>query len=291
MLDAEIALRQSADAFNCYFAETLPCSDDIVGQAMRYSLEGGGKRVRPALAAAFCELYGAPAQRVYPLAAALEMVHTYSLIHDDLPCMDDDDYRRGRLSCHRKFGEAAALLAGDALLTRAFQLIAAAERYSAEMRCQAVTLLSQAAGSEGMIGGQWLDLRYERIRATRPQLEEMNRKKTGALMAVACRFGCLAADADKAQTEAALRYADAVGLLFQVTDDILDADGEQGKIGKTSGEGSTAEGSNWVSLLKLQNAKALARELAARAEREIAPYANEDHLLSRLPGWLAEREY
>jgi len=242
MLDVELSLRRSADAFNGYLAEALPQGEDVISQAMRYSLEGGGKRVRPALAASFCELFGAQAQRVYPLAAALEMVHTYSLIHDDLPCMDDDDYRRGRFSCHREFGEAAALLAGDALLTRAFQLIAETEHYSAEVRCQAIVLLSRAAGAEGMIGGQWLDLQYESVRAARPQLEEMNRKKTGALIAVACQFGCLAASADEAQTEAALRYADAVGLLFQVTDDILDAVGKQGKLQARTRQAGRAPG-------------------------------------------------
>jgi len=290
MLDVEKALRDFSDGFSRELEAYLPQGDDIVSQTMRYCLEGGGKRIRPALVAAFCELFGGEARRSAPLAVALEMVHTYSLIHDDLPCMDDDDWRRGKLSCHRKFGEAAALLAGDALLTMAFEVIAGADGFNAEIRCRAVALLARAAGIEGMIGGQWLDMQYERRTITRPELEEMNRKKTGALLETACYFGCLAAGADEAETAAALRCADHLGLLFQLTDDILDATGTKESTGKSPGKDEGSGKSTWVSLLGLARAQMAAKELAALARQEIAPWASEESLLFQLPEWLAHRE-
>ena len=276
MLDVEACLRAFSDEFNRALRAYLPQGDDIVSQAMRYSAEAGGKRIRPALAAEFCALWGGDPRQTMPLAAALEMVHTYSLIHDDLPCMDNDDYRRGRLSCHRKFGEQAALLAGDALLTLAFEVIAGAEIYPAEVRCRATALLARASGTQGMIGGQWLDLSYEKREITRPELEEMNRRKTGALLGAACALGCLAGGAEEAQTAAALRYADNLGLLFQLTDDILDADAEPGK-------------ATWVSILGLEGAQTEAHLLAQSAQKAIAPYTGKDDFLYDLPEWLILR--
>ena len=290
-MDVEACMRAFSEEFNQALPAYLPQGDDIVSQAMRYSMEGGGKRLRPALAAQFCGLWGAEAQVATPLAVALEMVHTYSLIHDDLPCMDDDDYRRGQLSCHRKFGEAAALLAGDALLTLAFEVVAGAEIYPAELRCQAAAVLARAAGVQGMVGGQWLDLSYENRKITRSALEEMNRRKTGALLGAACHLGCLAGGADEAQTAAALRYADSLGLLFQVTDDLLDAAGSREKTGKSAGKDKASGKSTWTALLGLVRAQAVVQELAELARQEIAPYTGEDHLLYCLSDWLAGREY
>jgi len=271
MPDVLAALRGYAERFEAALPRFLPRGDDPVEQAIRYGMEAGGKRIRPALALAFCELFGGEPERALPLAAAIEMVHGYSLIHDDLPCMDDDDFRRGRPSCHRRFGEATALLAGDALLTEAFSCIAC------NGGClQAVAILSRAAGIDGMVGGQQLDLLYENTPVARPQLEDMNRKKTGALLCAACLLGCLAAGANDAQTTAAAAYADAFGLLFQLTDDILDADEEPGK-------------ATWVSVLGLEGAKAAAREYAEAARQAIAPYAEEGRFLYDLPGWLLIR--
>jgi geranylgeranyl diphosphate synthase type II len=290
MLDVAAYLREFSDEFNQALRAYLPRGGDAVSQAMRYSVEGGGKRIRPALAAAFCELWGGAARQATPLAAALELVHTYSLLHDDLPCMDNDDYRRGQPSCHRKFGEAAALLAGDALLTLAFGVVAEAAAYPFELRCRAAALLARAAGAQGMVGGQWLDLSYENQTVTRPELEEMNRRKTGALLETACAFGCLAGGANEAQTSAALRYADAVGLLFQLTDDILDAVGSREKLGKSPGKDRDRGKNTWVSLLGLARAKEEALRLSSLARREIEPFAPGESLLCRLPGWLAGRE-
>ena len=189
--------------------------------------------------------------------------------------MDDDDFRRGRPSCHKRFGEATALLAGDALLTEAFACIANSE-LCAQVKCRAVSVLAKAAGVNGMIGGQQLDMLYENTPVTRAQLEEMNRKKTGALLSVACLLGCVAADAGIPQTFGAARYADALGLLFQLTDDILDAGEEPGKV-------------TWVSLLGLDGARAAAREYADAAREAIAPFAKRGHFLYELPQWLTIR--
>ena len=267
MPDVPSALRDYARIFEAALPRFLPRGDDPVSRAMRYGMEAGGKRIRPALALAFCELFGGDAEQAMPFAAAIEMVHGYSLIHDDLPCMDNDDFRRGKPSCHRAFDEATALLAGDALLTEAFACIASME---------AARILSRAAGIHGMIAGQQLDLAYDNTPITRAQLEDMNRKKTGALLSASCLLGCLAASANTAQTAAVGAYADSLGLLFQLTDDILDADEEPGK-------------ATWVSLLGLEQARAEARLLAQKAQGAIAPYAKPGHFLYELPGWLIIR--
>jgi geranylgeranyl pyrophosphate synthase len=189
--------------------------------------------------------------------------------------MDNDDLRRGRPSCHKQFDEATALLAGDALLTEAFACIANSD-FSAQVKCRAISVLAKAAGVNGMIGGQQLDMLYETQRATRAQLEDMNRKKTGALLSAACLLGCVAGNATIPQTLAAACYADALGLLFQITDDILDAGEEPGK-------------ATWVSLFGLDGARAAALEYAQVAREAIAPYAGKDHLLYNLPNWLLIR--
>jgi len=276
MIDVQAALREYANTFEAALPRFLSRGDDPVSRAMRYGMEAGGKRVRPALALAFCELFSGKKEQALPFAAAVEMIHGYSLIHDDLPCMDDDDLRRGRPSCHKVFGEATALLAGDALLTEAFACIANSD-LSPQTRCRAVSLLARAAGADGMIAGQQLDLLYENTPITRAQLEDMNRKKTGALLSVACLLGCVAANAGIPQSFAAARYADALGLLFQLTDDILDAGEEPGK-------------ATWVSLLGLDGARTAAREYAGAAREAVAPHAGKGHFLHELPGWLLSRK-
>ena len=288
MSDVQAALREYAKTFEAALPRFLPQGDDPVGQAMRCGMEAGGKRVRPALAMAFCELFGGQASRALPFAAAVEMVHGYSLIHDDLPCMDDDDFRRGRPSCHKQFGEATALLAGDALLTEAFACIANSD-FPPQAKCRAVSLLAKAAGASGMIGGQQLDMLYEKRRATRPQLEDMNRKKTGALLSAACLLGCVAANAGIPQTFSAARYADALGLLFQLTDDLLDVTSTREALGKSPGKDAAAGKCTWVSVLGLEEAQAAAREYAAAAREAIAPHAKAGHWLYELPGWLIIR--
>lgn len=290
MNEVNALLRDEAARFAKVLERYLPTGEDLVAEAVRYSMAEGGKRIRPILVKKFHELFGGAPGQADAFAVAVEMIHTYSLIHDDLPCMDDDDYRRGRLSCHRKFGERAALLAGDALLAQAFAVIAGAGECPPLMRCRATALLAQAAGNDGMVGGQWLDLCYENREISRTQLEEMNRRKTGALLCAACGLGCLAAGADEAQTAAALGYADALGLLFQLTDDILDVTAVPETLGKTVGKDAAAGKSTWVSLLRLGRAQEAAKGFAVLARQEIAPYAGEDALLFRLPEWILKRE-
>lgn len=193
-----------------------------VVEAMRYSLMNGGKpTAAPVLAMEFCKACGGDRHDVLEPACALEYVHTYSLIHDDLPCMDDDDLRRGRPSCHKAYPENIALLAGDALLTHAFEIIADCE-LSADAKCQMVSLLAANAGVSGMIGGQVLDLKYEAADPSLQQLLTVHKLKTGALISAACILGCLAAGATQAQIAAASDFAYNLGIAFQIKDDILD---------------------------------------------------------------------
>ena len=202
--------------------------------AMRYSLLAGGKRIRPILVLEFCRACDGDMEKAMPFAAAIEMVHTYSLIHDDLPCMDNDDYRRGRLTNHKVFGEANAVLAGDALLTAAFGQLAKADLPS-ERIVKAVALLSACAGENGMVGGQVLDLAGEQLVLTEDEIYTVHRLKTGALISAACRLGVIAAGGSKEQLKAAGRYAEALGLAFQTRDDMLDVLGDSGKMGKNTG--------------------------------------------------------
>ena len=212
-----------------------PQEGDRVTEAMRYSLLAGGKRLRAALALEFCRVLCGDAKRALTGACALEMVHAYSLIHDDLPCMDDDEMRRGKPSCHIAFGEAVALLAGDGLLTKAFEVLAASEELDAQQRADSVLLLAKAAGHQGMIGGQRMDLENETFCADIERVRRTDRLKTGELICAAAQMGCIAAKATAEQIQAAQEYAHCIGLAFQITDDILDCVGDAEQLGKPTG--------------------------------------------------------
>lgn len=203
-------------------------------EAMRYSLLSGGKRLRPVLVQAFCELCGGDAERALPFAAAIDMVHTYSLIHDDLPCMDNDDFRRGKPTNHRVYGEATAVLAGDALLTAAFSELASAQ-LPAERVVEGVKILSLCAGELGMVGGQVLDMDAEIRECTKQEVYDIQSRKTGALISAACQLGVIAAGGSRQAQDAAAAYADALGLAFQIEDDILDVIGDASILGKATG--------------------------------------------------------
>ncbi len=203
-------------------------------EAMRYSLLSGGKRLRPVLTLSFCELCGGRAEDALPFAAAVDMIHTYSLIHDDLPCMDNDDFRRGKPSNHRVYGEAMAVLAGDALLTAAFSQLAAAQ-LPPERIVRATAVLSHCAGAMGMVGGQALDMDAESRECTREDVLAIQSRKTGALIRSACLLGVIAGNGTAQQEKAAGDYADAIGLAFQIQDDILDVIGDAKKLGKATG--------------------------------------------------------
>ena len=217
---------------SCFLYDSEP--QKILFSAMRYSLLAGGKRLRPIFVFDFCRMCGADWKLAVPFAAAVEMIHTYSLIHDDLPCMDDDDYRRGVLTNHKVYGEAIAVLAGDALLTAAFSYLAKAP-FSAQTRIRAVEILSDCAGELGMVGGQVLDMQSEQRRCTEQEVLDIQSRKTGALIRAACLLGVLAGGGSEAQLTAASDFASHVGLAFQIRDDMLDVIGNAAELGKATG--------------------------------------------------------
>ena len=229
-------------------------------QAMSYSLNAGGKRLRPALVLEFCRLCGGDEERALPAALSVELLHTYSLIHDDLPCMDNDDLRRGKPSCHKAFGEATAMLAGDVLLTEAFDVIANVEA-PAIVNVRAARALGAGAGSRGMVYGQELDLKYEALAATEEQLRLIHRNKTGALINAAVQMGAAAAQANETQCRELEDYAYGIGLVFQIVDDVLDVIGSQEQLGKPIGSDSENGKTTFVTLYGTEGAMELARKL------------------------------
>lgn len=265
-----------------------------VTEAMRYSLLCGGKRVRPALVLAFCKLCGGDWRGALPFACAVEMVHTYSLIHDDLPCMDDDDLRRGRPTCHRVYGEAMALLAGDGLLTKAFECAlrfpdpAAAAKGAFE--------LSRLAGHAGMVGGQCIDLSIEGHLSLEGRdvdmelLRAMDQGKTVALIEAACRMGCISAGAPDTLLEAAGRYAMGVGMAFQIRDDILDVLGDAEKLGKNTGMDSARDKRNYVSILGAKAAQELVDKYTGEALEALGSFPGDSSFLRQFAKDLAGRE-
>ncbi len=237
---------------------------DVV-KAMKYSVSNGGKRLRPIFVLEFCNVCGGDTKDALDFACAIEFIHTYSLIHDDLPCMDDDDMRRGNPSCHKMYGEATALLAGDALLTHAFELVAGADLPD-KIIAQATMLLAQNAGVGGMIGGQVLDLLYEeKVEPTLSEVIDVYRMKTGALISASCLLGCLAAGADDEKLSAASKFAYNIGVAFQIQDDILDIEGDEAVIGKPVGSDESNDKSTYVTMVGIERAKKDIERLTANA--------------------------
>lgn len=269
-------------------------------EAMRYAVLGGGKRVRPLLVYAAGEAGGAPAAALDRAACAVELVHAYSLVHDDLPCMDDDVLRRGRPTVHVRYGEALAMLVGDALQSLAFEVLAAAPAHgtSASATAAMVAELARAAGSTGMAGGQAIDLASVGAALGREALEDMHRRKTGALLRASVRLGGLCASGDgAAPTEACARrmqaldrYADAVGLAFQVVDDILDVEGDVATLGKTAGKDAQRNKPTYVSALGLDAARRLAGQLREQAHAAIAPLGEAARSLAGLADLIVLRK-
>lgn len=264
----------------------------VIFEACRYSAMAGGKRLRPALVLEFCRLSGGDIQAALPFACALEMIHTYSLIHDDLPCMDDDDLRRGKPTNHKVYGEAMAVLAGDGLLNLAFETAsdpANATLISAETQLKAIHVLSRASGMEGMIGGQVLDMQAEETQISLEQLKTLQELKTGALIGAAAQLGCLIGDASEEQTQAALEYARCIGLAFQIQDDILDIEGDAATFGKPIGSDAENGKSTYPSLLGLERCHALVHELSEQAITALTPFADAG-MLPELARSLADRK-
>ncbi len=259
-------------------------------EAMDYSLRAGGKRLRPVLCLTFAALCGARDEDVTPFAGAFELIHTYSLIHDDLPAMDDDDLRRGKPSNHKVFGEARAILAGDGLLTEAFACMFAV-KVPAERVLAAARLLAEAAGAGGMVGGQDLDMEYTGAARVSPeQLAAMHAMKTGALIRAACECGAVLAGADEERVRRARDFGAHVGAAFQIVDDILDVVGDEKEIGKPVGSDAEQGKHTWPSLVGLERSRCLAEERVAAALDALSPFRGpRADFLRRLARYIVER--
>lgn len=266
-----------------------PSLDKTLGEAMEYSLMAGGKRLRPILLMAAAEAVGAKGEDFLTAACAMEMVHTYSLIHDDLPAMDNDDYRRGKLTNHKVFGDGMAILAGDALLTLAFETALRQEGVSETVKLAVLREISIAAGQSGMVGGQAMDLQAEGKRIDMATLRSLHMGKTGALFHAAIRAGALLGGASEPELRALTTYADKFGLAFQITDDILDVTGDQEVIGKPVGSDERNEKSTYVSLTSLDEAKKLAEDTVAEAVEALEPLGPKADFLRQLVMFLVSR--
>lgn len=259
-------------------------------EAMRYSLLAGGKRIRPVLVLEFCKALGADEDQALPLAAAIEMVHTYSLIHDDLPSMDNDDLRRGRPTNHKVYGECMAILAGDALQSAAFSAILSSD-LPPKARAEAALVLARAAGEDGMVAGQVLDMEGEKRLLTLDEIAHMNALKTGCLLEAACLMGVIAGGGSERQKQAAKDYAAAIGLAFQVRDDMLDMTSTSEEMGKTVGKDEKQHKSTFVSLIGLKACGDIVAEQTGKAKAALRQTGIETDFFCALADYLAGRSY
>lgn len=270
-------------------ATTFP---PVIFEAMRYSLFAGGKRVRPILAMASAEALGAGTAGLLPIACSLELIHTYSLIHDDLPAMDNDDLRRGRPTCHKVYGEAIAILAGDGLLNRAFEVLADTKRLkavTARRMLDIISVIAQASGAFGMIGGQVVDMQSEGKEADFPTLEYIHTHKTGALIRASVRTGALYAKASEKRLRALTRYGEYVGLAFQIADDILDLTGTQEQIGKDAGSDLKKGKTTFPSFYGIEESRRRAREVSDRAVASLKDFDRRADPLRELAKYIVTR--
>jgi geranylgeranyl diphosphate synthase, type II len=295
-LDASAAMEALRQAVDGALALALPPESAwpaTIHRAVRYSLFAGGKRIRPVLVLAAGEAVGGAREELMPLACAVEMVHTYSLIHDDLPAMDDDDLRRGKPTSHKVFGEAIAILAGDALLTRAFHLLAEVpdgwDDARVRRRLHAAAVLGEACGTTGLIGGQVMDLESEGRSIGADDLECLHRAKTGALLSACVRGGAILGGAGDGDLLRFSRYASAIGLAFQVVDDVLDATESAEHLGKTAGKDEAARKATYVSVHGLEKARSLARALRQEALEAVAPFGSRGELLAAMARLIVDR--
>jgi len=273
------------------YLQELVTATPVLREAMTYSTCGGGKRVRAALAMGACEAVGGRAEEALPAACAVELVHAFSLVHDDLPCMDDDDLRRGRPTCHRVYGEAVALLTGDALLVQGLlALLDRPAKIPAKRRLAMILTLLSALGITGMIGGQVLDMQAEHTKLDLPGLRAKDAAKTGALIRAAVRLGALAGRGDAEQMEALDRYAASLGLAFQIMDDLLDLTGDAATIGKTPGSDLRHEKATYPALLGFEHARGLAEEEIDRALAALACFGDSGSFLAELARYVIHRD-
>ena len=271
--------------------ESSITADNSAAQAMKYSLLSGGKRIRPILLLEFYALCGGNGDSALNFAAALEMIHTYSLIHDDLPCMDNDDMRRGRPSCHKAFGEDTALLAGDALLTLAFKTAAETDGIPSDRVLKAIAVLAENAGISGMVGGQVEDLAFEKSGATIGELRGMYLKKTSCLLSAGAVCGSILAGADEEELKYAAEYAEKLGLAFQIIDDILDCTSDEKTLGKPIGSDEKNGKTTYVTLLGIDGAKAEAERLSNEALTTLCKIKGDNAALRELTADLLDRKF
>lgn len=296
MKNFKTELKSYADLFEEKLKTYLPAPElyqEVIAESTEYAVTDGGKRIRPVLLMEFCRICCGDYERALPFAAAIEMIHSYSLVHDDLPCMDDDDMRRGKPSCHKKFGESTALLTGDALLTLAFDVMANKTDYNAVAplnAIRAIGVLAEKAGINGMIGGQVIDLSNEGKKADVNVLRMMDSKKTGALISAACQMGCIVAGADEEKVALAGEYAEKIGIAFQIVDDILDVKSTSQKLGKPVGSDSENDKSTYVSILGLEASEKAVEKLTDEALEILGKFENSE-FLKELTLFLAKRDY
>lgn len=296
MSDFSNSLKKYVDYFEDNLPKFLPEAkpyQEVLSDSVTYCITDGGKRIRPVLVLEFCRICCGEYEKAMPFAAAIEMIHSYSLAHDDLPCMDDDDMRRGKPSCHKKFGEANALLAGDALLTLAFDTIANRTDFNTVSSLQAIRaagVLAEKAGVYGMIGGQVIDLQSEGKKADVEILKLMDSKKTSALISAACQMGCIIGGADDHKVKLAGDFAEKIGLAFQIVDDILDVKGDAKLLGKPVGSDSENDKSTYVSLLGLDESQRIVDKLTDEAIEILNEFDGSD-FLKELTLFLAKRDY
>lgn len=315
MFDLQKALAEVSQQLDEAMAELLPntgnvtnkvisissreTADDItentmgenkVIEAMRYSALSGGKRLRPFLTIQCAGLFGVSQDAAINTAAAIEFIHTYSLIHDDLPAMDDDDFRRGKPSCHKQFGEAAAILAGDGLLTYAFEVLANRKVHNdAHVRCELIRTIAKAAGVFGMVGGQMMDLDAEKTQLDADEIIRLQRLKTGEMFAVSCESGAILGKAPDRLRNALRHYAHDIGLAFQITDDLLDVEGTREATGKTVGKDVRAGKATLVAVLGTERAHEQANMLADQAKHHLRHFGKGADQLRRLADYVVSR--
>ncbi|MEA4921342.1 MAG: farnesyl diphosphate synthase [Clostridiaceae bacterium] len=273
------------------FPNSESFADDLFS-ACRYSLLGGGKRLRPFLCLTFYSLCGGMSEDAISFASAIEMIHTYSLIHDDLPCMDDSDYRRGKLSCHKVYGYPQAVLAGDALLNRAFEVLSSPlANIQPSNVLSAMNAMAYASGIYGMIGGQMIDLSIEGKKCSKEQLWKMDELKTAVLIAGACKSGCCLAGADESKINAAYEYGKCLGVAFQIRDDMLDEAGDAALLGKPMGEDVKNGKNTFVSYYGMDKCEILIAELTEKAISYAESFGRGAAELKEIALWLTDRKY
>lgn len=295
--DLKAYLKRQRNAVDAALAIHLRhfCLSDRMYQPVAYAVSAGGKRVRPILCLASCEAVGGDLTVVMPVACALEMIHTYSLIHDDLPALDNDDMRRGNPTCHKQFDEATAILAGDALLTMAFEVISEAASNSSDQAAgkwlRVFGIISESAGCRGMIEGQARDLAFEGTRIDQAELEALHRLKTGAMIRASIHTGSLLGNATQDQTDRLNVYADNIGLAFQVVDDILNIKGDPSKLGKAVGTDMIRGKNTYPALMGLERAEAYARQLIDQALQSISPFDRKADPLRAIARYILHRDH